>query len=52
MVKISDVIYNTYLIISVLGACWGTGELGWNEGSRKKLRDMRKQSNGYENYEL
>jgi len=26
---------------SVLGACWGTEELGWNEGSRKKLRDVR-----------
>ena len=25
----------------VLGACWGTEELGWNEGSRKKLRDVR-----------
>ena len=24
----------------VLGACWGTEELGWNEGSRKKLRDV------------
>jgi hypothetical protein len=26
---------------SVLGACWGTEELGWNERSRKKLRDVR-----------
>jgi len=25
----------------VLGACWGTEELGWNEGSLKKLRDVR-----------
>ncbi len=25
----------------VLGACWGTEELGWNERSRKKLRDVR-----------
>jgi len=25
----------------VLGACWGTEELGWNDGSRKKLRDVR-----------
>ena len=25
----------------VLGACWGTEEVGWNEGSRKKLRDVR-----------
>ncbi len=24
-----------------LGACWGTEELGWNERSRKKLRDVR-----------
>jgi len=36
----------------VLGACWGTEELGWNERSRKKLRDVRQQSNGFENYEL
>ncbi len=27
--------------VSVLGACWGTEELGWNERSRKKLRDVR-----------
>jgi hypothetical protein len=26
---------------TVLGACWGTEELGWNEGSQKKLRDVR-----------
>ena len=26
---------------TVLGACWGTEELGWNERSRKKLRDVR-----------
>jgi len=38
--------------VSVLGACWGTEELGWNERSRKKLRDVRQQSNGFENYEL
>jgi len=25
----------------VLGACWGTEELGWNERSRKRLRDVR-----------
>ena len=25
----------------VLGACWGTEELGWNEGFQKKLRDVR-----------
>jgi hypothetical protein len=25
----------------VLGACWGTEELGWNRGSQKKLRDVR-----------
>jgi len=25
------------LPLPVLGACWGTEELGWNEGSRKKL---------------
>jgi len=37
---------------SVLGACWGTEELGWNERSRKQLRDVRQQSNGFENYEL
>jgi len=36
----------------VLGACWGTEELGWSERSRKKLRDVRQQSNGFENYEL
>jgi len=36
----------------VLGTCWGTEELGWNERSRKKLRDVRQQSNGFENYEL
>jgi len=36
----------------VLGACWGTEELGWNERSWKKLRDVRQQSNGFENYEL
>ena len=27
--------------LPVLGACWGTEELGWNEGSRKKQRDVR-----------
>ena len=27
--------------VPVLGACWGTEELGWNERSRKKLRDVR-----------
>jgi len=37
---------------TVLGACWGTEELGWNGRSRKKLRDVRQQSNGFENYEL
>jgi len=49
-----DNIYCHYSIISnrVLGACWGTEELGWNERSRKKLRDVRQQSNGFENYEL
>jgi len=26
---------------AILGACWGTEELGWNERSRKKLRDVR-----------
>ena len=26
---------------SVLGACWGTEELGWKERSWKKLRDVR-----------
>jgi hypothetical protein len=36
----------------VLGTCWGTEELGWNEGSRKKLRDVIYQLNGFENYEL
>jgi len=36
----------------VLGACWGTEELGWSERSRKQLRDVRQQSNGFENYEL
>jgi hypothetical protein len=35
---------------SVLGACWGTEELGWNEGSRKKLQDVILQSNGFKNY--
>ena len=25
----------------VLGACWGTEELGWNESFEKKLRDVR-----------
>jgi len=25
----------------VLGTCWGTEELGWNEQSRKKLQDVR-----------
>jgi hypothetical protein len=40
------------LRITVLGACWGTEELGWNERSRKQLRDVRQQSNGFENYEL
>ncbi len=29
------------LQMSVLGACWGTEELGWNVRSRKKLRDVR-----------
>ena len=28
-------------MVSVLGACWGTEELDWNEGSWKKLRDVR-----------
>ena len=28
-------------VADVLGTCWGTEELGWNEGSRKKLRDVR-----------
>ena len=37
------------LLDSVLGACWGTDELGWNEGSRKKLREVIQQSNGFEN---
>jgi len=27
--------------VLVLGACWGTEELGWTEQSRKKLRDVR-----------
>jgi len=36
----------------VLGTCWGTEELGWNERSQKKLRDVRQQSNGFENYKL
>jgi len=39
-------------LVSVLGACWGTEELGWSERSRKQLRDVRQQSNGFENYEL
>ena len=39
-------------LITVLGACWGTEELDWNERSRKQLRDVRQQSNGFENYEL
>jgi hypothetical protein len=31
-----------YLLpVSVLSACWGTEELGWNERSWKKLRDVR-----------
>ncbi len=29
------------IMVCVLGACWGTEELGWNEGSRKKLRGVR-----------
>ncbi len=38
---------------SVLGACWGTEELGWNERSRKKI--TRREITikwGFDNYEL
>ena len=29
------------VIVLVLGACWGTEELGWTEQSGQKLRDVR-----------
>ena len=35
------------LPISVLGVCWGTEELGWNEGSRKKITRREIQPNGF-----
>ncbi len=38
--------------LTVLGACWGTEELGWNEGSWKKITRREIQSNGFDNYEL
>ena len=47
-----DTMFLAEPIIAVLGACWGTEELGWNERSRKKLRDVRQQSSGFENYKL
>ena len=36
----------------VLGACWGTEELGWNERSREEITRREITINGFENYEL